>query len=451
MNNKNDLTTGSVSKTVILFALPYLLSCFMQTFYGMVDLFVVGLYNGSETTTAVSIGSQVTHMLTVIIVGLAMGSTVKIGRAVGAKDEHSAKKAIGTTVIFFIFFAAAITIILTLLTRPITNIMMTPYEAFDETAIYLLICFAGIPFIVAYNVISSIFRGTGNSKQPMYFVAVACITNIVLDFLFIGTFGLGAAGAALGTVCGQAVSVFAALFVLFKKGLGLQIAKSDFRINKSILTDIIKVGVPIALQDGLIQIAFIVITVIANSRGLIMATSVGIVEKLIGFMFLVPSAFLSAISAITAQNLGAGKKSRAKQALRYGLLITVVWGIICVVYNQFLPQTLVGLFTKDNAVVMAGCDYLRAYAFDCLFAAIHFCFSGYFCGSQKSGISFLHNIISIIAVRIPGAYFASLWFPDTLYPMGLAAPLGSLLSALICIGFYLYYNHKAAGRLHLSE
>lgn len=451
MNNKNDLTTGSVSKTVILFALPYLLSCFMQTFYGMVDLFVVGLYNGSETTTAVSIGSQVTHMLTVIIVGLAMGSTVKIGRAVGAKDEHSAKKAIGTTVIFFIFFAAAITIILTLLTRPITNIMMTPYEAFDETAIYLLICFAGIPFIVAYNVISSIFRGTGNSKQPMYFVAVACITNIVLDFLFIGTFGLGAAGAALGTVCGQAVSVFAVLFVLFKKGLGLQIAKSDFRINKSILTDIIKVGVPIALQDGLIQIAFIVITVIANSRGLIMATSVGIVEKLIGFMFLVPSAFLSAISAITAQNLGAGKKSRAKQALRYGLLITVVWGIICVVYNQFLPQTLVGLFTKDNAVVMAGCDYLRAYAFDCLFAAIHFCFSGYFCGSQKSGISFLHNIISIIAVRIPGAYFASLWFPDTLYPMGLAAPIGSLLSALICIGFYLYYNHKAAGRLHLSE
>lgn len=451
MNNKNDLTTGSVSKTVILFALPYLLSCFMQTFYGMVDLFVVGLYNGSETTTAVSIGSQVTHMLTVIIVGLAMGSTVKIGRAVGAKDEHSAKKAIGTTVIFFIFFAAVITIILTLLTRPITNIMMTPYEAFDETAMYLLICFAGIPFIVAYNVISSIFRGTGNSKQPMYFVAVACITNIVLDFLFIGTFGLGAAGAALGTVCGQAVSVFAALFVLFKKGLGLQIAKSDFRIHKSILTDIIKVGVPIALQDGLIQIAFIVITVIANSRGLIMATSVGIVEKLIGFMFLVPSAFLSAISAITAQNLGAGKKSRAKQALRYGLLITVVWGIICVVYNQFLPQTLVGLFTKDNAVVMAGCDYLRAYAFDCLFAAIHFCFSGYFCGSQKSGISFLHNIISIIAVRIPGAYFASIWFPDTLYPMGLAAPIGSLLSALICIGFYLYYNHKAAGGLHLSE
>lgn len=442
MNDKNDLTTGSVGKTVILFALPYLLSCFMQTFYGMVDLFVVGLYNGSETTTAVSIGSQVTHMLTVIIVGLAMGATVKIGQSVGAKDEQTAKKAIGTTVVFFIFFAIAITVILTLLTRPIAGVMMTPYEAFEETAMYLLICFAGIPFIVAYNVISSIFRGMGDSKRPMYFVAVACVTNIVLDFLFIGTFRLGAAGAALGTVCGQAVSVFAALFVMIKKDIGLHITKSDFRIHKNILSDVIKVGVPIALQDGLIQVAFIVITVIANSRGLIVATSVGIVEKLIGFMFLVPSAFLSAISAITAQNLGAGKKSRAKQALRYGLFITVAWGIICVIYNQLLPQTLVGLFTKDSAVVAAGCDYLRAYAFDCLFAAVHFCFSGYFCGSGRSGISFLHNIISIIAVRIPGAYLASVWFPDSLYPMGAAAPLGSVLSALICIGFYVYYNYK---------
>lgn len=442
MNDKNDLTTGSVGKTVILFALPYLLSCFMQTFYGMVDLFVVGLYNGSETTTAVSIGSQVTHMLTVIIVGLAMGATVKIGQSVGAKDEHTAKKAIGTTVVFFIFFAIAITVILTLLTRPIASVMMTPNEAFEETASYLLICFAGIPFIVAYNVISSIFRGMGDSKRPMYFVAVACVTNIVLDFLFIGTFRLGAAGAALGTVCGQAVSVFAALFVMTKKGFGLSITKSDFRIHKNILSDVIKVGIPIALQDGLIQVAFIVITVIANSRGLIVATSVGIVEKLIGFMFLVPSAFLSAISAITAQNLGAGKKSRAKKALRYGLFITVAWGIICVIYNQFLPQTLVGLFTKDSAVVTAGCDYLRAYAFDCLFAAVHFCFSGYFCGSGRSGISFLHNIISIIVVRIPGAYLASVWFPDSLYPMGAAAPLGSVLSALICIGFYAYYNYK---------
>lgn len=442
MDEKNNLTTGNIGKTMVLFALPYLLSCFMQTFYGMADLFVVGLYNGSETTTAVSVGSQVTHMLTVIIVGLAMGATVRIGRAVGAKDEKAARKTVGTTIVFFAVFAVVVTAILLLLTAPITKVMMTPVEAVAETKDYLAICFAGVPFITAYNVISSIFRGAGDSKRPMYFVGIACVVNVVLDFVFIGYFKMGAAGAALGTVCGQAVSVVVSLLVMRKQNFGFAVTGKDIRLHKEDLGQILKVGFPIAMQDGLIQVAFVVITVIANSRGLIAATAVGIVEKLISFMFLVPSAFLSAISAITAQNMGAGKPERAKAALRYGLVITVTWGMLCCVYNQFLPHTMVGLFTKDLAVLAAGCAYLRSYCFDCLFAAVHFCFSGYFCGDQKSVISFIHNIASILLIRIPGAYFTSKWFPDTLYPMGWAAPLGSLLSALICIGFYIYFEKK---------
>lgn len=442
MDEKNNLTTGSVGKTMVLFALPYLLSCFMQTFYGMADLFVVGLYNGSETTTAVSVGSQVMHMLTVIIVGLAMGATVRIGRAVGAKDETAARKTVGTTVIFFAGFSVVITAVLLLLTKNITSVMMTPFEAVEETNSYLAICFAGIPFITAYNVISSIFRGAGDSGRPMYFVGIACVVNIVLDFVFIGYFGMGAAGAALGTVCGQAVSVIVSFFVMRKQNFGFIVKKSDIRMDRDDLKHILKVGFPIAMQDGLIQVAFVVITVIANSRGLIAATGVGIVEKIISFMFLVPSAFLSAISAITAQNMGAGKPERAKVSLRYGLIITVSWGILCAVYNQFLPHTLVGLFTKDLAVLAAGSAYLKSYCFDCVFAAVHFCFSGYFCGDQKSVVSFIHNIASILLIRIPGAYLTSKWFPDTLYPMGWAAPLGSLLSAFICIGFYIYFERK---------
>ncbi len=442
MEEKNNLTTGNVGKTMVLFALPYLLSCFMQTFYGMADLFVVGLYNGSETTTAVAVGSQVTHMLTVIIVGLAMGATVRIGRAVGARDEKAARKTVGTTVIFFAVFALIITILLLLFTAPITRVMMTPAEAVTQTKTYLAVCFAGVPFITAYNVISSIFRGAGDSRRPMYFVGIACVVNIVLDFVFIGYFKMGAAGAALGTVCGQAVSVVVSFLVMRKQNFGFVVTGKDIRLDKEDLGQILKIGFPIAMQDGLIQVAFMVITVIANSRGLVASTSVGIVEKLISFMFLVPSAFLSAISAITAQNMGAGKPERARTSLRYGLVITVTWGILCCIYNQFLPQTLVGLFTKDMAVLAAGCAYLRSYSFDCVFAAIHFCFSGYFCGDQKSIISFIHNIVSILLIRIPGAYFTSKWFPDTLYPMGWAAPMGSLLSALICIGFYIYFQRK---------
>ncbi|MGN0466974.1 MAG: MATE family efflux transporter [Lachnospiraceae bacterium] len=442
MEKQNTLTEGSIGKGLILFALPYLFSCFMQTFYGMADLFIVGIFNGSKTTSAVSIGSQVIHMLTVIIVGLAMGATVKIGRSVGARDEEETSKTIGTTIVLFLIFAIIVTISLLLFVNAITSIMLTPEEAVDETKIYLKICFAGIPFITAYNIISSIFRGAGDSKRPMYFVAIACIINIVLDFLFIGVFRMGAAGAALGTVFGQATSSIIAFFVIQKVELGFKISKKDIRLDKKITSDILQVGAPISLQDGLIQVAFIIITVIANSRGLIASSSVGIVEKLIGFMFLVPSAFLSAISTVTAQNMGAKKPERAKKALRYGLLITISWGCICTIYCQFFPHTLVGLFTRDVAVLLAGCEYLRSYSFDTIFAAVHFCFSGYFCGEQKSIISFIHNMIAIILVRVPGAYLASKIFPKTLYPMGWAAPLGSLLSAVICVIFYLYFRKR---------
>lgn len=439
--SENNLTTGSVLKTLLIFVLPYLLSCFMQTFYGMADLFVVGQFNGASTTTAVSVGSQVTHMLTVIIVGLAMGSTVKIGNEVGKKDYQAVRKTIGTSIWVFGILAVVLTLVLSIITKPITAVMLTPEQAAKETIQYLRICFIGIPFIVAYNVISSIFRGLGDTKHPMYFVGIACITNILLDFLFVGYFGLGASGAALATVLGQAVSVVSALYMMKKMDLGISVSKEEMVSDKACVGDIMRVGVPIAMQDGFIQISFLVITIIANNRGLITSASVGIVEKIIGFLFLVPSSFLSAISTMTAQNMGAKKPERALQALHYGLFITVLWGTLCDVYCQIAPGSLVHLFSKEAPVIAAGSTYLRAYAFDCIFAAIHFCYSGYFCGCQKSKLSFIHNIISILLVRIPGAYLASVYFPESLYPMGLAAPIGSLVSAVICVGFY--WNMKS--------
>ena len=230
-----------MGKNLIRFALPYLLACFMQTFYGMADLFVVGLYNGSQTTTAVAIGSQVMHMLTVIIVGFAMGATVRIGRYVGAGDERAAAKTVGASVAFFVMFAAALTVGLLLCTNLITSVMLTPAEAVEETRLYLGICFAGVPFITAYNVISSIFRGAGDSKRPMYFVAVACAVNIVLDFILVGG-GMGAAGAALATVFGQAVSVAFALFMLRRRDLGFRVTKADIRVDREIFAQLLKVG-----------------------------------------------------------------------------------------------------------------------------------------------------------------------------------------------------------------
>lgn len=436
----NDLTTGNIRNNLIKFVLPYLLAAFLQTFYGMADLMIVGMYNTASTTTAVSIGSQVMHMLTVIILGFAMGTTVHIGQCVGARDGDGASKIVTNSVYFFTAFTVVMTTALLIASNSIVKVMSTPAEAVMETRQYLLICFAGLPFIVAYNVISSIYRGTGDSKSPMYFVAIACVVNIILDFAFIGYMGMGAKGAALGTVTGQAVSVVISLLKIRKTDFSFSMSFKGQGIDRDSIRKVLSVGTPIALQDGFIQIGFIVITVIANSRGLIDAAAVGIVEKIICFMFLVPSSFLSAISALTAQNIGAGKKDRAKKSLYYGLLYAVSWGAFCTLYNQFLPHTLVSCFTREADVLAAGCQYLRSYSFDTLFAAVHFCFSGYFCGCERSKLSFIHNMISVLVFRIPLTYLFSKTWPGTLYPMGWGAPLGSLASAVICVAFFIYYE-----------
>ena len=262
---------------------------------------------------------------------------------------------------------------------------------------YLTICFIGIPFITAYNIISSIFRGMGDSKSPMYFIAVACAANIGLEYLFIGLPGLDAAGAALGTTSAQAISVVVSMVVILKRKGGIRLEKSDFRPKRMNMKNILKVGVPVCLQDGFIQVSFVVITIFANQRGLTDAAAVGIVEKIISILFLVPSSMMSAISALVAQNIGAGKHDRAKLTLKYVLMITVTYGLIMTIIVQFVSVPLVGLFTNDGAVAVSGAGYLRSYA--------------------------------------------SVHFKDTLFPMGCAAPAGSLISVVICVGVFIWLEH----------
>lgn len=440
---EQDLTTGSVFKRIVYFSLPYLLSYFLQTLYGMADLFITGQFYGVDTITAVSNGSQIMHMMTVIIVGLAMGTTVTIGRSVGAKCTEQAEKIIGNTITLFMGIAVAFTVILVVLVKPIVVLIATPQEAVAGTSIYLLICFIGIPFITAYNIISSIFRGLGDSKSPMYFIGIACVMNIALDYLFMGAFHMGAAGAALGTVCAQTFSVLVALWVIRRRKTGISLKKSDFKIERAVIGQVLKIGIPVALQDGFIQVAFMIITVIANSRGVSDAAAVGVVEKVISALFIVPSSMLATVSALSAQNLGAGKEKRATDTLHYATVITTIYGMIVAVLIQFIAENVVGIFTSDTTVVTMGSAYIRSYIWDCIFAGIHFSFSGYFAACGKSYIGFLHNIISITFVRVPGSYLASKYFTDTLYPMGLAAPAGSLVSVAICATAFILLKRKS--------
>lgn len=444
---EKNLTTGSVFKNIVVFSLPYFLSYLLQTLYGMADLYIIGQFEDVASTTAVSIGSQVMHMLTVMIVGLAMGATVSIGQAIGGGDKKKAAYGIGNTVTLFMAVSIVLTVILVVLVRPITAVMSTPADAVPGTVNYLTICFIGIPFITAYNVISAIFRGMGDSKSPMYFIAVACAANIGLDYLFMGVCHIGPAGAALGTTLSQAISVIVSLAVILKRKMGVSVSKADFKPQRPVMGKILKIGVPVAFQDGLIQIAFIVITIIANHRGLNDSAAVGIVEKVMSFLFLIPSSMLSTVSALGAQNIGANKPKRAVATLRYAAMLAVGFGIVVAVTMQFIAEPVVSLFTDASTaegaeVARLGGQYLRGYVWDCIFAGVHFCFSGYFCAVGKSGISFIHNLSAILLMRIPGVYLTSKMFPTTLFPMGLATASGSLISVIICIISFALLTRK---------
>ncbi len=436
---ERNLTKGNILKTLVAFALPFILSYFLQTLYGMADLFIIGQFCSVESTTAVSIGSQVMHMITVMMVGLAMGATVMLGRAVGGEKSDDISKTVGNTITLFLIIAVVLTGIVLLLRDAVITVMQTPEEAVAGIQQYLTVCFLGIPFIVAYNVIASVFRGMGDSKSPMYFIALACGVNILLDYLFIGFFRLGPMGAALGTTLSQTFSVVISLMMIRRKRL-ICLSKGDLMPSASLIRGLLSVGLPVAIQDGFIQISFLAITVFANSRGLTDAAAVGVVEKVIGILFLVPSSMLSAVSALCAQNIGAGEHERAKKTLFYAIAIATGIGLISAITMLFFAETMVGLFVNrdETAVILAGGQYLRTYVWDCVLAGIHFCFSGYFCAYGRSGISFLHNAISILTARIPLAYFASKLFLDTLMPMGLAPSIGSGISVVICLIAYQY-------------
>jgi putative MATE family efflux protein len=300
----------------------------------------------------------------------------------------------------------------------------------------------GIPFIVAYNVISAILRGDGNSRMPMVFIGIACVINVVGDLLLTGVFRLGVVGVAVATITAQAVSSVFGVLYLWKNGLSFPITKFGFKLSVTTIKRILFNGIPIAAQDTLINISFIAITVIANKRGITDASAVGVVEKIIQLMFLFPTAMMSSLSVFTSQNVGAGKKTRAISAVKYGIVITLAFGILSCVFSQFVGESMALFFSTDTAVTHSASEYLKTYSIDCVIVAFTFCLNGYFCGIDKSIIVFIHNAISAFGVRIPLAMLFSNMFQESMLPMGLASPIGSMVSLVICAGYLLWIKVK---------
>lgn len=445
-----DLTQGNVPKVLLRFAMPFLIANVLQALYGGADLFVVGQYDDAASVAGVAIGSQVMQTITGIILGLTTGTTILIAMGTGAKDDRKVAATIGTSVYFFTVTGIILTLVMVLFHRPIAALMHTPEEAMADTLHYILICSAGIPFIMGYNVVCGILRGLGDSKSPLYFVGLACIINIGADFLLVGGFGMRAAGAAIATVLSQGISFLTALWFLHRRGFHFEFTRRDIRFHKDLSRRIVTLGAPIALQDALINVSFLIITVIVNQMGVIASASLGVVEKIIIFAMLPPTAMAAAVATMTAQNYGAGLIQRMSRCLYSGIGISLVFGVSVCVYSQFLPETLTGIFTNDPAVIEMAAGYLRGYSIDCVMVSFVFCINSYFSGQGNSWFPMIHSMIATFLFRIPLSYLCGQLDPTDLVLMGYAPPLSTLVSLLICF-WYLKRNKRKLRERMLTQ
>ena len=448
-NDKADFTKGNILKKLVAFMMPVLGALILQAAYGAVDLLVVGRFGSTSGLSAVSTGSQVLNLVTFVVNQFAMGITVLIARYLGEKRPERIGAVIGGGAVVFTMMSVALFIAMVGFARPISVLMQAPAEAVDLTASYVRICGAGIFFIVAYNLLSAIFRGLGDSKSPLLFVLVACIVNIIGDLVLVAGLHMDAAGAAIATVTAQALSVVFAVMLLLKKDLPFAITKKDFRLNPQ-CRKFLKIGLPLALQEFLTQISFLALCAFVNRLGLEASSGYGVACKIVNFAMLVPSSLMQSMASFVSQNIGAGKKKRAKQSMFTGIGVGLAVGCVVFVLVLFKGDVLCSAFSTDAAVIRNGFAYLKGFAPETLVTAILFSMVGYFNGNNKTVWVMTQGLIQTLLVRLPLAYFMSIQPNASLTKIGLAAPVATTVGIFLNVGFFIYLNRAEQSKSILS-
>ena len=440
-SDKNNFTEGNILKKLSLFMLPVLGALILQAAYGAVDLLVVGRFGSTAGLSAVSTGSQLMNLVTFMVTQLAMGATVLIARYLGEKKPERIGAVLGGTTVVFAILATVLFVLLVFFAHPIAVLMQAPSEALGLTTRYVRICGMGIFFIVAYNMLAAIFRGLGDSKSPLLFVLVACLINIAGDLLFVAGFKMDAAGAAIATVMAQAVSVVLAIVLLLKKDLPFTLKKSDFRLNPQ-CRKFLQVGLPLALQEVLTQASFLALCAFVNRLGLTASSGYGVASKIVSFAMLIPSALMQSMASFVAQNVGASKPKRAKQAMFTGMGIGLVFGCAVFALVMLKGDVLAGIFSTDAEVVQKGFEYLKGFAPETILTAILFSMLGYFNGNNKTVFVMIQGLVQTLLVRLPMSYLMSIQPNASLTKIGLAAPVSTLVGVLLNTAFYLYFTHS---------
>lgn len=445
MSNTADFTQGSILKKLCRFMLPVLGALILQAAYGAVDLLVVGRFGSTSGLSAVSTGSQVLNLVTFVVTQLAMGVTVLIARYIGEKREKEIGAVLGGAAVVFTILAGCLFVLLVLFARPISVLMQAPQEALALTASYVRICGCGILFIVAYNVLSAVFRGLGDSRSPLLFVLVACLVNVAGDLVLVAGLHLDAAGAALATVLAQAVSVGCALAILRRKKLPFMFRKSDVRLNEQ-CRRFLAIGLPLALQEFLTQLSFLALCAFVNRLGLAASSGYGVASKIVSFVMLVPSALMQSMASFVAQNIGAGNVKRAKKSMFTGIAVGVAFGIVMFALVLRKGDVLAGLFSTDAEVVRRGFEYLRGFAPETIVTAVLFSMVGYFNGSNQTLWVMIQGLIQTLLVRLPLAYYMSIQPNASLTKIGMSAPVATVVGIVLNIGCFLYLNRRDAAK-----
>ena len=437
---ENNMSEGNVLKKLILFSLPFLASNLIQSLYNVADMLIVGNFSGPDSSASMSgvnIGGQVTFILTNIVFGFCMGATVLIGQYTGAQKREAVQKVIATILTSLIAVAIAITAIMLVLKGPVLELIQTPPESFAESEKYLTVTVSGIIFIFAYNALSAILRGMGDSKRPLYFVAAACVTNVILDMVFVAGFKWGAFGAALATVIAQAMSVFLCAAYMVKRNFQFDFKLSSFRIDREQLALIFKIGLPTSIQNGITSLSFLFLTAIVNTLGVTASAAVGAVGKFNSFVFMPTMAMSASVSTMSAQNIGAGKLDRAVKACKFGILISVAISYTLFAVVQIFPENILSIFGNDRAMIEAGVLYLRSFCFDFLVIPFIFCLNGLFIGGGHTLFTLINSIMSSVLLRIPACYILGVGLELGLGGVGLGAPIASAGALLVIVGFLI--------------
>lgn len=438
---KSDFTQGSILKKLIPFMIPILGALVLQAAYGAVDLLVVGRFGSTAGLSAVSTGSQILNLVTFVITQLAMGITVLIARYIGEKSTGQIGQLLGGAVTVFAIVSAVLFVVMVFFAKPLAVLMQAPQEAISLTTVYVRICGGGIFFIVAYNVLAAIFRGLGDSRSPLIFVAVACVVNIIGDLILVAGFHLDAAGAAIATVAAQAVSMVLAIVLLKKKDLKFGIQKKDFRINGQ-CKRFLKVGLPLALQEFLTQMSFLALCAFVNKLGLEASSGYGVACKIVNFAMLVPSSLMQSMASFVSQNVGAGKPDRAKKSMFTGMGLGVIVGVVVFICVWCFGDVLTSVFTTDTAVIQKGTEYLRGFAPETIVTAVLFSMVGFFNGYEKTVWVMIQGLVQTLLVRLPLAYVMSIQPHASLTKIGLAAPVATCFGIVLNVIFYLIFTRK---------